>query len=330
MKGLVGTLGLIVVIPCLALGQCRCERGICSTECPMGERTFGFTIPIASITSVLSLLEWIQPLRPGVTLLLPNVRVLLGADFFGVASTLCPSNCCHPFRPLWMGADLFLVGSAKLDSIPPTSVSFSSPVSIVVGVLDQSEQDIDRAVCGIARRWSYREKFTQVTLTWALGFGFVDLPLVDTKATGMAECEVYCGCRGFNGPPQILSFPGEVVVPLGQEVEFAVEAWDVDGDPLWFRAVSERSTIDFREVQVLGVGKVRAIGFIKAPLELLDAHHETVETVLLSVRDRGWREPEGLADSKEMVIRYVRNQPPRAISDGTTLSHGQSSPASIR
>lgn len=305
---------LVLMVPVPLWAQCRCDFYSCSTRCPGGEKTFAFTIPIGSLLEIIRLLGIRIPLPPLTTLVIPDVEVQLSTTFSGNAFVGCPEGCCPSDRPLTMSADLFLIGRAEVESLPPSIAGFSTFVPVVQSVTDQRPEDLDPAPCRIGAEWSFTERYTRVSLTWSIAGGILALPIVDTKGEGKSECIVYCGCLGFNGPPTITSWPQEVVVPIGGSVEFPVEAWDIEGDPLSFSAASriQGVTIRFVEVEDLGLGKKRAKGVIETPLTVSEGVEETTVVVC---------DPYGLCDAKPLHIRYVANHPPKAQSYTLTVSH---------
>ncbi|MGB9861786.1 MAG: hypothetical protein ACPLRP_05635, partial [Candidatus Bipolaricaulaceae bacterium] len=301
----------------------------CSTGGDVGQQEFGFTIPLGSLIEAINLVLkklGIPGLPAPVALVVPDVKVVLDTDFRGDAFIGCSSPCCEG---LAMSADLALRGEAEIESIPPKYAGFTSLVPVLPEIWDQSSLDQDKGKCGIYAEWKYTQKETVITLSFA--GGLFELPLVDTRGEGYADVVVSYGCKDAWGPPRITSWPGELVVPIGGEVEFEVVA-EVPSTAVWmilegtlpprpllrFEAESgvEGVTIDITD-DYCERGKIQygGKGIVKVSEDANVKDGQIIETTIRVI------DPKGRTDSKPFRIRIVANHPPKAISGSRTIGH---------
>ena len=282
-------------------------------------------------------------LPPGVGLLIPDVTVNLRTEFHGYAWAYCDASCC-PNACLYMGTDLLLEGEARLDSVPPLAAGFTAIIPVVSRLPDRYDPnqlcakpepcDTDLSRCAIYTTWSYTEKNFQVTLSLPVVGKVLSLPLADSSGVGLVSCQAYVGCEDYETYPVLVSWPQEVVVPIGGEAHFAVVATmfttshpilPVVGAPPYDRplhyqlspsgypGVSLTITDDRKENGKIipgGQGTIR----VEEGAPIPDG---ATETIIITVIDRAT----GKMDRRSMTVRYVRNHPPKAIDGSLTISH---------
>jgi hypothetical protein len=322
---LVLALGL-VTLNCASQTNSECSRP--RPDWSIGQKTFTFTIPLSLLTQAVEFLGLKLPtIAP---LVIPDVEITLHTKFHGSASLLCDS-CCDG---LTMSADLHLFApdGTWIETIPPQRVGFGTTVRVIDNLVDQSEKDEDKEKCAVRGTFEYAEKNLRVTLVFA--GGLISLPLSDTTGEGEAKVLVSYGCRpDMDGPPVIVSWPRDLVVPIGGEVRFSVVA-EVPTRKTWLTLEGEptpRPTLTFEAVS----------GKEGVTIEITNDHYEDGKFVYggegvvrvapgASVRDGETEEitirvedPQGRYDSKSMTLRFVENHPPKAISGGEMISHSQ-------
>ena len=319
----------------------------CDGDCHLGQKQFSFTIPVGSVIRVLDtlikLMGGVGILPPGVGLLIPDITVTLHTEFFGYAWVKCDKECCPDGR-LYMGAELLLEGKADFDSIPPLSSGFTAVIPVVHRLPDCYDPedpcadpcDTDLDPCAISTTWSYTQENFQVTLSFPVVGKVVFIRLSDSRGEGFASCRTYWGCGDYETRPVLVSWPQEVVVPIGGEAHFAVVATmsssslprlTLKGDlpydrPLQYELSSSRwsgvrlaITSDRKEDGRIIPGGQGTIAVDEdAPIP-----DGATETIFITVEDPST----GRRDQRDMTVRYVRNRPPQAISDGMTISHGE-------
>lgn len=322
----------------------------CGSRCRVRQENFDFTIPVGAIVEAIGLVAKLVgvgfALPPGAGLLVPDITVTLNTEFSGDASLSCLPDCCPDGR-LMMGVDLLLEGEVAFDSRPPLSSKFTAIIPVVRKLRDNTlNQDTNLDPCNIFTEWSYTEQNFQVALSFSVGADIVLFPVSDSRGTGLTECIVHGGCDDYETRPVIISWPSEIVVPIGWvdhlgtkhpgEEHFDVIAtmlstihpqWTtVDAAPYtpllryeisrsqWSQWVSFEITNDRWENGKFvhgGQAKVSVTHTTEIP-------NDATETVWVTVRDP--RDPAQRYDKRPMTIRYILNRPPEAISESTTIS----------
>ncbi|GAB4312196.1 MAG: hypothetical protein Kow0097_13810 [Candidatus Bipolaricaulota bacterium] len=302
----------------------------CEADCRSGQEQFSFTIPVGAVVEAIGLVAKL----PGTGLLLPDIEVTLHTEFTGTAWVSCDAACC-PGGRLYMGADLLLNGTARFDfdGLPPSSSQFTSIIPVVQRLPDNGPGDINSSRCAIYTTWNYTEKNFKVALSFPVIGGLVRVPVSDSHGVGLASCDTYWGCEDYETRPVLVSWPEEVVVPIGGEAHFTVAATMFTTShpqlvaledalpydrPLHYElssskwpAVSLTITDDRKENGRIIPGGQGTITVGKdAPIP-----DGTTEEIVITVVDP----TTGKMDQGHMRVRYVRNHPPQAISGGMTI-----------
>ena len=297
---------LVLALGWVGLSVASQEKLVCPTaRGDVGQKRFGFTIPFGSLAEAVDLV----------------LKITLHTDFRGHAFLSCNKPCCET---LAMSADLLLRAETELDTIPPQKAGFTSVIPVIKQLFDQSPKDKDRARCKIASDWEYTQKHITITLSFAQGL--ITLPLVDTTGEGFAGVLVSYGCMDTERLPVITSWPRELLVPIGGEVPFWVTAEvpiTVGGAPplrplLRFEAESgiEGVTIEIEITEDrYEDGKLvyKGEGVVRVAFDAPVTDGQEVETRIRVI------DPQGRGDSKPLKLRFVANQPPKAISGGLSL-----------
>ncbi|MCK5802681.1 MAG: tandem-95 repeat protein, partial [Lentisphaeria bacterium] len=314
----------------------------CGSGCNVGQKTFAFTIPVGAIVEGIGLATKLVgagfALPLGAGLLIPDITVTLDTEFSGTAWLRCPPDYC-PDGQLMMGVDLLLQGEAAVGSKPPLSSQFTAIIPVVTRLRDNSQQDTDLDLHNILTEWSYTEQNFQVGLSLpVVGGGEVALfPVSDSRGTGYTSCVVQGGCGDYETRPVIVSWPSEIVVPIGGEAHFNVVATMQSTThpqltfqdampytvPLRYEVSRSRwpgvhfeITDDHRENGTIVPGGQATVR-VDPAAQIPDGTTEKVAVTVCDSRDPLW------CDMKPMTIRYVLNHPPEAISDGRTIAQGE-------
>ena len=319
MRNVGSILMLVAVLNFVVISETNCIY-----DCAVDKETFGFSIDLSLIMSILKIVGVSLPVSPGAELLIPGVEVTISTTFSGDSWVSCPSNCCDG-RRLVMDVYLRLISeSTVLPTIPPQPVEFSSLIPVVRDVYDDSETDVNEGTkCAIGvNEWEYTLSEVAITLTF-LG-GLVEVPLVETRGRGKVACIVNWGCGFFWTKPVIVSLPPVVKVPLGETREFQVVVRVDPSYPVWAAAgVPTGPLLDFEvessqnpnilitvtdDVETEG-GQVIKGGKVTISAIGAEAIKVSKEEIVVSVCD-----PIGRCDQRAIEVYYVSNQPPQAIS----------------
>jgi hypothetical protein len=305
---LIGVICLPAIPQCIS--ECVCKDDMFRSE--VNEFTFG--IPKEIFEHIRSLLRTLKDVKlPLIGILIPDVTITLGHTFSGRATAICIEHFCCPSREkLAMNAYLQLRSETVLNSVPPASLGFSSVIQIpeVTDVVDNSPEDENDLQCRIRKAWTYELNRISVSFNFsAYGIPIGEIPIVES-GVGIPTVYVAAGCVGPGEEPNIapvfLSWPRELQVPLGGAVEFQVQGFDLDGDPLVYQGHSSQEgvlvSIEGSEGPYPGRGRIRVLP--GASVQAGD-----IEEVAIYVCD-----PWGTCDGKTISVTYTANHPPEAIS----------------
>lgn len=327
MKRLVGLVfllcGLVVGLTGQEVVRCSCDTGACVAEARWGRHESSFTFPLGALVGLL-------PRIPRVAgLVIPDLKITLHESLFGTMRVSdCPDPCCFPGRKLRAATDVLLSGTTEEFGLPPTLASVTGVVR-ACDVTDNESGDAALGSCEVIAPFDIPAGGVQVSLVL---WGTVEIPLYGS-VTGKLEgaARVTCSCEGKPNAPPALRLPAVVMVPLGGEARFPIGVNDPDGDPVWiyFATRLEWLTVAFDLHK--GEGIVRAAR--DAPVEERTAVSVIVYDLKQGEVVRGDKPAPGqfhheVPDS--FTVWTVRNNPPRAISGGTTISHGEGCAEPVR
>jgi len=297
--------------------QCSCDTGMCTVRATWGRRETSFTIPLSAIAGL------ILEVSPVVGLVIPDVKITLDEKLYGTMMVGgCPEPCCAPGRTLRAATDVLLSGKTEPIGLPPTPASVTG-VLRVVEVEDNKVGDRNLSPCAITADFSVPVSGVQVDLVFS---GNVKLPLFGSamgEVTGSAIVSCFCGGKP-NAPPG-LSLPAVVTVPIGGETRFPVRVNDPDNDPVWVYCHRPPDwliiTFDLQKGEGIARAASDAPVGVETAVDILvyDLKPDEVEVVVDRPKP-GQFYHEVLYS---LTIKVVANRPPRAISGGMTISHGE-------